>query len=65
MVKALTTCDPEDIVLIADSAKNLQALKDRVEEACERFVMKLNCKNTKIFMVSKNIEISHRRLDAA
>lgn len=44
----------DDTVLIADSPEDLQTLIDRVVEACERYGMKLNCKKTKILIVTKN-----------
>lgn len=50
----------DDTVLISDSANGLQALIDRVVEACGRYNMKLNCKKTKILVVSKSDEIQHQ-----
>ena len=45
----------DDTVLIADTAEGLQRLIDRVETACNRYGMKINCKKTHILNISKKV----------
>jgi len=55
----------DDTVLIADSAEGLQELIDRMVEACGmEWGMRLNCKKTKILMVSKNNEAQYHQFRA-
>jgi len=54
----------DDTVLIADSAEGLQELIDRVAEACDIYGMRLNCKKTKILIVSKNNEAQYHQFRA-
>jgi len=54
----------DDTVLKADSAGGLQKLIDRVVEACDIYGMRLNCKKTKILVVSKNDEVQYHQFRA-
>ena len=44
----------DDTVLLADSAEGLQRVLDNVVKACNEYGLKLNCKKTKIMIISKN-----------
>ena len=54
----------DNTVLIADSAEGLQKLIDRVVEACNMYGMRLNCKKTKILVVSKSDEAQYHQFRA-